>query len=210
MRLFLLILILFFMSFFLSSCSTIPKADLKNKDSKIFEIWIEKIKNKNIADDYENIYKFNNKANLNIFIYGYYSAAIKYKLFEVENGKAFYYTETTLKNYIVSSMPNLNFYNITSFEKLYSPLKQIVYFGDNFKNKKIYLVVGVELKDNILYMAKDYLTDYKKKLNLWLKNNGYLDGKEWHPVSRADWNSYPLPTKDDLDWDNIYKIGEII
>lgn len=203
MRLFLLILI----SFFLLSCSTIPKVDLKNNDSKV---WIEKIKNKKTADDYENIYRFNNKANMNIFIYGYYFKAIKYKLFKTENVRAFYYSKTTLKNYIISSLPSLNFYDISSSKKLYNPLKQIVYFGDNFKNKNIYIVIGLTLKDNILYIAKDYLADYKNKLNLWLKNNGYFDGKEWRPISRVDWNSYPLPTKDDLDWDNIYMIGEII
>ena len=70
MRLFLLIPI----SFFLFSCLTAPKIDLKNNDSKI---WIDRIKNKTVADDYENIYRFDNKADLNIFIYGYYSNAIK-------------------------------------------------------------------------------------------------------------------------------------
>lgn len=203
MRLFLLILI----SFFLLSCSSIPKIDLKNNDSKV---WIEKIKNKKIVGDYENIYRFDKKANMNILIYGYYSTAIKYKLFEAEKEIAYYYTKTTLKNYIISSLPSVNFYDVSSYKNLYNLPKQIEYFGNNFKNKNIYVVVGLALKDNILYMAKDYLSDYKNKLNLWIKKNGYFDGSKWRPISSVDWNSYPLPTKDDLDWDNIYTIGEII
>ena len=61
-----------------------------------------------------------------------------------------------------------------------------------------------------MYVAKDYSEDYKNKLNLWFENNGNFDENEWQPILSADWNSYPLPTKDDLDWENIYKIGEII
>ena len=76
MKLFLLIPILFF----LLSCLSIPKADLKDNNSKN---WIENIKNKTVIDEYENIYRFNNKADLNVFTYGYYSKAIKYKLFKI-------------------------------------------------------------------------------------------------------------------------------
>ena len=49
MKLFLLIPILFF----LLSCLSIPKADLKDNNSKN---WIENIKNKTVIDEYENIY----------------------------------------------------------------------------------------------------------------------------------------------------------
>ena len=202
MRLFLLIPI----SFFFFSCLTTPKIDLKNNDSKI---WTENIKNKTVADDYENIYRFNDKADMNIFIYGYYSTAIKYKLFEVENEQAFYYNKTTLKSYIIKTLPNLNFYEFDLSKKLYNPTKQVAYFENNFKNKNIYIVIGLILKDNILYIAKDYSEDYKNKLNSWIENNGNFDGSEWNPILSADWNSYPVPTKDDLDWNNIYEIGEI-
>lgn len=202
MRLFLLIPI----SCFFFSCLTTPKIDLKNNDSKI---WTENIKNKTVADDYENIYRFNDKADMNIFIYGYYSTAIKYKLFEVENERAFYYNKTTLKSYIIKTLPNLNFYEFDLSKKLYNPTKQVAYFENNFKNKNIYIVIGLILKDNILYIAKDYSEDYKNKLNSWIENNGNFDGSEWNPILSADWNSYPVPTKEDLDWNNIYEIGEI-
>jgi len=179
---------------------------LKNNDSKI---WIDRIKNKTVADDYENIYRFDSKADLNIFIYGYYSTAIKYKLFEVEKERAFYYNKTTLKSYIIKTLPNLNFYEFDLLKKLYNPTKQVAYFENNFKNKNIYVVIGLILKDNILYIAKDYSEDYKNKLNSWFENNGNFDGNEWQPILSADWNSYPLPTKEDLDFENIYRIGEI-
>lgn len=202
MRLFLLIPI----PCFFFSCLTTPKIDLKNNDSKI---WTENIKNKTVADDYENIYRFNDKADMNIFIYGYYSTAIKYKLFEVESERALYYNKTTLKSYIIKTLPNLNFYEFDLSKKLYNPTKQVAYFENNFKNKNIYIVIGLILKDNILYIAKDYSEDYKNKLNSWIENNGNFDGSEWNPILSADWNSYPVPTKDDLDWNNIYEIGEI-
>lgn len=203
MKLFLLIPILFF----LLSCLSIPKADLKDNNSKN---WIENIKNKTVIDEYENIYRFNNKADMNIFAYGYYSKAIKYKLFIIENDKAFYYTITSLKSYIMTVLPNFNLYEINSSKSLFNLLNQNKYFDNNFKNKNIYVAIGLILKNNILYIAKNYSSAYKDKLNLWFENNGYFKNEEWYPILNADWNSYPLPTEDDIDWDNLYMLGEII
>lgn len=203
MKLFLLIPILFF----LLSCLSIPKADLKDNNSKN---WIENIKNKTVIDEYENIYRFNNKADMNVFAYGYYSKAIKYKLFKIENDKAFYYTITSLKSYIMTVLPNFNLYEINSSKSLFNLLNQNKYFDNNFKNKNIYIAIGLILKNNILYIAKNYSSAYKDKLNLWFENNGYFKNEEWYPILNADWNSYPLPTEDDIDWDNLYMIGEII
>ena len=203
MKLFLLIPILFF----LLSCLSIPKADLKDNNSKN---WIENIKNKTVIDEYENIYRFNNKADMNVFAYGYYSKAIKYKLFKIENDKAFYYTITSLKSYIMTVLPNFNLYEINSSKSLFNLLNQNKYFDNNFKNKNIYIAIGLILKNNILYIAKNYSSAYKDKLNLWFENNGYSKNEEWYPILNADWNSYPLPTEDDIDWDNLYMLGEII
>ena len=203
MKLFLLIPILFF----LLSCLSIPKADLKDDNSKN---WIENIKNKTVIDKYENIYRFNNKADMNVFAYGYYSKAIKYKLFKIENDKAFYYTITSLKSYIMTVLPNFNLYEINSSKNLFNLLNQNKYFDNNFKNKNIYIAIGLILKNNILYIAKNYSSAYKDKLNLWFENNGYFKNEEWYPILNADWNSYPLPTEDDIDWDNLYMLGEII
>lgn len=203
MKLFLLIPILFF----LLSCLSIPKADLKDDNSKN---WIENIKNKTVIDEYENIYRFNNKADMNVFAYGYYSKAIKYKLFKIENDRAFYYTITSLKSYIMTVLPNFNLYEINSSKSLFNLLNQNKYFDNNFKNKNIYIAIGLILKNNILYIAKNYSSAYKDKLNLWFENNGYFKNEEWYPILNADWNSYPLPTEDDIDWDNLYMLGEII
>lgn len=203
MKLFLLIPILFF----LLSCLSIPKADLKDDNS---QNWIENIKNKTVIDEYENIYRFNNKADLNVFAYGYYSKAIKYKLFKIENDRAFYYTITSLKSYIMTVLPNFNLYEINSSKSLFNLLNQNKYFDNNFKNKNIYIAIGLILKNNILYIAKNYSSAYKDKLNLWFDNNGYFKNEEWYPILNADWNSYPLPTEDDIDWDNLYMLGEII
>lgn len=203
MKLFLLIPILFF----LLSCLSIPKADLKDNNSKN---WIENIKNKTVIDEYENIYRFNNKADMNVFAYGYYSKAIKYKLFKIENDKAFYYTITSLKSYIMTVLPNFNLYEINSSKSLFNLLNQNKYFDNNFKNKNIYIAIGLILKNNILYIAKNYSSAYKDKLNLWFENNGYFKNEEWYPILNADWNSYPLPTEDDINWDNLYMLGEII
>ena len=203
MKLFLLIPILFF----LLSCLSIPKADLKDNNSKN---WIENIKNKTVIDEYENIYRFNNKADMNVFAYGYYSKAIKYKLFKIENDKAFYYTITSLKSYIMTVLPNFNLYEINSSKSLFNLLNQNKYFDNNFKNKNIYIAIGLILKNNILYIAKNYSSAYKDKLNLWFDNNGYFKNEKWYPILNADWNSYPLPTEDDINWDNLYMRGEII
>lgn len=203
MKLFLLIPILFF----LLSCLSIPKADLKDNNSKN---WIENIKNKTVIDEYENIYRFNNKADMNVFAYGYYSKAIKYKLFKIENDKAFYYTITSLKSYIMTVLPNFNLYEINSSKNLFNLLNQNKYFDNNFKNKNIYIAIGLILKNNILYIAKNYSSAYKDKLNLWFDNNGYFKNEKWYPILNADWNSYPLPTEDDINWDNLYMLGEII
>ena len=203
MKLFLLIPILFF----LLSCLSIPKADLKDDNSKN---WIENIKNKTVIDEYENIYRFNNKADMNVFAYGYYSKAIKYKLFKIENDRAFYYTITSLKSYIMTVLPNFNLYEINSSKNLFNLLNQNKYFDNNFKNKNIYIAIGLILKNNILYIAKNYSSAYKDKLNLWFENNGYFKNEEWYPILNADWNSYPLPTEDDINWDNLYMLGEII
>lgn len=203
MKLFLLIPILFF----LLSCLSIPKADLKDDNSKN---WIENIKNKTVIDEYENIYRFNNKADMNVFAYGYYSKAIKYKLFKIENDRAFYYTITSLKSYIMTVLPNFNLYEINSSKSLFNLLNQNKYFDNNFKNKNIYIAIGLILKNNILYISKNYSSAYKDKLNLWFENNGYFKNEEWYPILNADWNSYPLPTEDDINWDNLYMLGEII
>ena len=203
MKLFLLIPILFF----LLSCLSIPKADLKDDNS---QNWIENIKNKTVIDEYENIYRFNNKADMNVFAYGYYSKAIKYKLFKIENDRAFYYTITSLKSYIMTVLPNFNLYEINSSKSLFNLLNQNKYFDNNFKDKNIYIAIGLILKNNILYIAKNYSSAYKDKLNLWFENNGYFKNEEWYPILNADWNSYPLPTEDDIDWDNLYMLGEII
>lgn len=203
MKLFLLIPILFF----LLSCLSIPKADLKDDNSKN---WIENIKNKTVIDEYENIYRFNNKADMNVFAYGYYSKAIKYKLFKIENDKAFYYTITSLKSYIMTVLPNFNLYEINSSKSLFNLLNQNKYFDNNFKNKNIYIAIGLILKNNILYISKNYSSAYKDKLNLWFENNGYFKNEKWYPILNADWNSYPLPTEDDINWDNLYMLGEII
>ena len=203
MKLFLLIPILFF----LLSCLSIPKADLKDNNSKN---WIENIKNKTVIDEYENIYRFNNKANMNVFAYGYYSKAIKYKLFKIKNDRAFYYTITSLKSYIMTVLPNFNLYEINSSKSLFNLLNQNKYFDNNFKNKNIYIAIGLILKNNILYIAKNYSSAYKDKLNLWFENNGYFKNEKWYPILNADWNSYPLPTEADIDWDNLYMLGEII
>lgn len=205
MRLFLLFPLLFS----ILSCLSAPEIYLKTNNAVY---WKDMVKNKTASDTYQNIYRFNNKANMTLNVYGYKSP-IKYTLFLMkENNQAFYYKNTTLKSYIVESLPTFNLYNDpvrkNVYNSLYSDLSY--YITRKFPDIDIYLSIGLMVEDNILYIAKNYTSDYKDRLNHWMRKNGYGSGAEWIPSVSADWESYPVPTEHEIDWNDLQIIGTLL
>lgn len=190
--------------FFIISCVTAPKIYLKT-DNAVY--WKELIRNKVASDNYQNIYRFDEKANMNLTIYGYKSK-IKYTLFLMkERNQAFYYKNSNLKSYIIESMPSFNLYKDAMAKDNYNILYVNPYFNKNFKNRTIYLPIGLMVDENKLYIAKIYDAGYNDRLNYWLRKNGYGDREEWRPAINVDWSSYPVPTEHEIDWEKIELIG---
>ena len=199
---------LMILSFSLFSCATVPEIYLKTNNGSY---WKELVKNKVASDSYQNIYRFDKNANMSLIVYGYKSK-IKYTLFLMkEHNQAFYYKKFTLKNYIIESLPSLNLYRDVTTKNAYTPLYLdfSFYFSSSFKDKSIYMPIGLMVEDNKLYIAKVYDSSYKDKLRYWLRKNGYGRGREWIPAINADWSSYPIPTEHEIDWDKIEFVGTL-
>ncbi|MDA0033757.1 hypothetical protein OFR41_01165 [Brachyspira hyodysenteriae] len=192
--------------FFMLSCLTVPEIYLNN--NVIY--WREYVANKSASDIYQNIYRFDKNADMDYIVYGYKSK-IKYKLFLMkESNEAFYYKNVTLKTYIIESLPSFNLYEDALNKKDYSTLYMNNYFNrTTFSDTSIYLPIGLAFKDGNLYIAKTYGEDYKDRLSHWLRKNGYGIGKEWIPAINVDWNSYPVPTEHEIDWNELEIIGKL-
>ena len=187
------------------SCATVPEIYLNN--NVIY--WREYVANKSSSDIYQNIYRFDKNADMDFIVYGYKSK-IKYKLFLMkESDEAFYYKNIPLKSYIVESLPSLNLYEDALKKSDNSVLYANDYFKKKFHNRIIYLPIGLAFKSGNLYIAKTYGEDYKDRLAYWLRKNGYGSGKEWIPGINADWDSYPVPTEHEIDWNDLEIIGKL-
>lgn len=187
------------------SCLTAPEIYLN--DNSIH--WKKYVANKSASDIYQNIYRFDDNANIDFIVYGYKSK-IKYKLFLMkEHNEAFYYKNSTLKNYIIESIPSMNLYEDAMKKDPYSVLYRDSYFSRDFPDRSIYLPVGLMYTNETLYMVRNYGKDYQDRLSYWLRKNGYGSGKEWISAVNADWASYPIPTEHELDWSKLEKIGEL-
>lgn len=200
---------LFPLFFMMLSCLSAPEIYLKTNNA---QYWKDMVKNKMSYDIYQNIYKFNNNANMTLNVYGYKSP-IKYSLFLMkEKNQAFYYKNTTLKSYIIESLPTFNLYQDTVkknvYDRLYSELSY--YISKNFPDRSIYLSIGLMVKDDVLYIARNYTLDYTNRLRHWMRKNGYGRGGDWIPSVSADWESYPIPTEHEIDWDDIDVIGKLL
>ena len=196
----------FTLLFLVISCASTPEIYLKTNNAYY---WKELIKNKVASDDYQNIYRFDEKANMTLTVYGYKSK-IKYTLFLMkEHNQAFYYKNFTLKNYIIESLPSFNLYEDAVTKNDYSILylDYSYYFSKNFPDRSIYLPIGLMIEDNNLYITKSYDAGYMDRLSHWLMKNGYGKGKEWIPAVNADWESYPVPTEHEIDWEKIEFVG---
>lgn len=197
--------LLFPLFFFMLSCVTAPEIYLNNN----VVYWKEYVANKSSSDIYQNIYRFDKNANIDFIVYGYKSK-IKYKLFLMkESNEAFYYKNTTLKSYIIESLPSLNLYEDALKNNDNSRLYINEYFNKTFSDRSIYLSIGLAFKDGNLYIAKTYGKDYIDRLSHWLRKNGYGTGKEWIPAINVDWNSYPVPIEHEIDWNDLEIIGKL-
>lgn len=194
--------------FVISSCTTLPK---KNMNSETAKIWIENSRNKVVMDNFQNIYRFNKKSNIDIIIYGY-SSPIEYVFLKMsDDNKAVYYTKTRRQNFILTSLPSFNLYNLLDNKKVYDPLYKTVDFNymGNFKNDNVYRFKGFVIEEGKLYIANNYNKSYRDKLEKWLKENGYGRDLYWEPYKSANWNEYPMPTENDIDWNNIFLLGKL-
>ncbi|MEI0485160.1 hypothetical protein R4K89_07185 [Brachyspira intermedia] len=197
--------LLFPLFFFMLSCLTAPEIYL----NKNVVYWKEYVANKTASDVYQNIYRFDKNADMYFIVYGYKSK-IKYKLFLMkESDEAFYYKNTTLKSYIIGSLPSLNLYEDALKNNNNSRLYINEYFNGSFSDRAIYLPIGLAFKDGNLYIAKNYGEDYKDRLSYWLRKNGYGTGKEWIPAINVDWNSYPVPIEHEIDWNDLEIVGKL-
>ena len=205
MQLIMKLFLLFPLFFFMLSCVTAPEIYLNNN----VVYWKEYVANKSSSDIYQNIYRFDKNANIDFIVYGYKSK-IKYKLFLMkESNEAFYYKNTTLKSYIIESLPSLNLYQDALKNNDNSRLYINEYFNKTFSDRSIYLSIGLAFKDGNLYIAKTYGKDYIDRLSHWLRKNGYGTGKEWIPAINVDWNSYPVPIEHEIDWNDLEIIGKL-
>ena len=205
MQLIMKLFLLFPLFFFMLSCVTAPEIYLNNN----VVYWKEYVANKSSSDIYQNIYRFDKNANIDFIVYGYKSK-IKYKLFLMkESNEAFYYKNTTLKSYIIESLPSLNLYEDALKNNDNSRLYINEYFNKTFSDRSIYLSIGLAFKDGNLYIAKTYGKDYIDRLSHWLRKNGYGIGKEWIPAINVDWNSYPVPIEHEIDWNDLEIIGKL-
>ena len=205
MQLIMKLFLLFPLFFFMLSCVTAPEIYLNNN----VVYWKEYVANKSSSDIYQNIYRFDKNANIDFIVYGYKSK-IKYKLFLMkESNEAFYYKNTTLKSYIIESLPSLNLYEDALKNNDNSRLYINEYFNKTFSDRSIYLSIGLAFKDGNLYIAKTYGKDYIDRLSHWLRKNGYGTGKEWIPAINVDWNSYPVPIEHEIDWNDLEIIGKL-
>ncbi|MEI0611741.1 hypothetical protein [Brachyspira pilosicoli] len=194
--------------FVISACTTLPKKNISNEAA---QMWIEKSKNKIVMDNFQNIYRFDKHSNIDIIIYGY-SNPTKYNLLKMsEKNKAVYYTKTKRQNFILSSLPRFNLYNLLETKKVYDPMYLTVDFNynGNFKNNTIYRYKGFVIENGNLYIANDYNKYYMEKLENWLNKNGYGKDSYWKPYNSANWNEYPIPTEDDINWDNVFLLGKL-
>ncbi|WP_300721178.1 hypothetical protein, partial [uncultured Brachyspira sp.] len=197
--------ILFPLFFSMLSCLTSPEIYLNNNAL----YWKDSVRNKIASDIYQNIYRFDENGNIDFFVYGY-KTKIKYKLFLMkEANEAFYYKNSTLKNYIVESLPAFNLYRDALTKNNNNMLYVNNYFSKDFKNRSIYLPIGLMVKDNNLYIAKSYGEDYKARLFHWLIKNGYGSPKDWVPAINVNWLSYPIPIEHEIDWNSLEIIGQL-
>ncbi|WP_300367219.1 hypothetical protein [Brachyspira sp.] len=187
------------------SCLTSPEIYLNN--NAVY--WKKNVSNKIASDIYQNIYRFDENGDINFFVYGY-KRKIKYKLFLMkEINEAFYYKNSTLKNYIVESLPAFNLYIDALTKNDNNTLYVNKHFSRDFKNRSIYLPIGLMVKDDNLYIAKTYGNDYKTRLLHWLIKNGYGSYKNWIPAINVNWASYPIPTEHEIDWNNLEIVGKL-
>ena len=197
--------LLFPLFFYMLSCLTSPEIYLNNNAL----YWRDSVGGKTASDIYQNIYRFSENGDIDYFVYGYKNK-IKYKLFLMkESNEAFYYKNSTLKNYIVESLPSFNLYKDALTKTDYNILYANDYFSRSFKNRSIYLPIGLMVKDGDLYIAKTYGEDYKSRLFHWLIKNGYGYGKDWIAAINVDWSSYPIPMEHEIDWNNLELIGKL-
>ena len=62
------------------------------------------------------------------------------------------------------------------------------------------------IKNEYLHVSKnEYLHENNQNLN----KNGYGKDLYWKPYNSANWNEYPIPTEDDIDWDNVFLLGKL-
>ncbi len=201
-------IILLLILFFTFSCVTIPQSDLTTDESKI---WINKVKNKYSIDPLENVYRFKNNGDIDIFIYGY-KEPIKYILYKVENNIAFYYRILSVKNFVINNIPAFNLYNLDVVNNTYDLLDKQIDFASikNFKDKDISIITAFEVRDNDLYIIVAKNENYTNKVNMWRENNGYIGmNTNWRPYNNANWYEYPLPTAEDLNLNVKYKINKL-
>ena len=128
-----------------------------------------------------------------------------------KKNKAVYYTKTKRQNFILTSLPSFNLYNLLDNKKVYDPLYKTVDFNymGNFKNDNVYRFKGFVIEEGKLYIANNYSKSYRDKLEKWLKENGYGRDLYWEPYKSANWNEYPMPTENDIDWNNIFLLGKL-
>lgn len=82
-------------------------------------------------------------------------------------------------------------------------------FYDNAPAMGLNLVEGYSIEDGKVMRYSKYIKSYQGKLDTWKKANSTFTNERWVANSDADWNSYPVPQPEDVNWADGEYAGEL-
>ncbi|PTY40178.1 hypothetical protein [Brachyspira hampsonii] len=82
-------------------------------------------------------------------------------------------------------------------------------FYDNAPSLGLILVEGYSIEDGKVMRYSKYVKSYQGKLDSWKKANSTFTNERWVANSDADWNSYPVPQPEDVNWAEGEYAGEL-
>lgn len=144
------------------------------------DLWNNRVKSKTIVGEY--IYTFEDNGDVKYTTgLGETKTVMFYKAESAD--KAYYYGKVSLKDIVATS-------SLIS-EKYDTEIK---------------LYIGFIIENEILKMASNYDQNYYKRLEKWIIENSYNDGTI---TETADWQSYPIPKTEEIDFSKLIEIGKL-
>ena len=82
-------------------------------------------------------------------------------------------------------------------------------FYDNAPALGVNLVEGYSIEDGKVMRYSKYIRSYQGKLDSWKKANSVFTNERWVANTDADWDSYPVPQPEDVNWSEGEYAGEL-